>query len=284
VAAGGNVGFAVRAVTMGSGGNVDDVVMPMMMMGGGDPNATQYWAQAEVPVDGAPVSGVTLALQPGMTVTGKVEFRSTMARAGADFKNVQLILTPVTTPGAPRLSLGSPTMQIDDKGQFTISGVTPGRYRFNASVSGPNQGIGGGPPWRIGSAVVKGRDSLDFPLDVNPGEDISGALVTFIDATQEISGTLQDASGRPATDYTIIAFPADKALWGATRRIRTARPATDGKFSLQGFPPGDYLLAAITDLAPNESGDPAFLERAAPAAIKISVALGEKKTQDMRIQ
>ena len=284
---GANVGFAVRAVTVGSSGNIDDVVMPMqMMMGGGDPNATQYWAQTEVPVDGAPVSGVTLSLQQGMTVSGKIEFRSMMARPGADFKAVQLFLTPVSTPGAIRLSLGSPAVQVDDNGQFTITGVTPGRYRMTANVSGPNQGPAAGPPWqpwRLGSAVVKGRDILDFPFEVGPGEDVSGALVTFTDATQEINGTLQDASGRPATDYTIIAFPADKALWSATRRIRTARPATDGKFALANLPAGDYLLAAIADLSPNESTDPAFLEQAVPAALKITVAPGEKKTQDLRI-
>jgi hypothetical protein len=280
----GNVGFAVRTLTVGSGGStVDDMVMPMQMMMGGDPNATQYWAQTEVPVDGAPVSGVTLSLQVGMTVTGKIEFRSTMARAGADYKAVQLFLQPVSTPGAVRLSLGQPAVQVADNGQFTISGVTPGRYRMTASVGGPNQGPGSGPPWRLGSAIVKGRDILDFPFDVGPGEDVSGALVTFTDATQEINGTLQDASGRPATDYTILAFPADRALWSATRRIRTGRPSTDGKFTLANLPAGDYLLAAIADLGPNESTDPAFLEQAVPAALKITIAPGEKKTQDLRI-
>lgn len=279
---GANVGFAVRAVTVGGSGNLDDVVLPMAMMG--DPTATQYWAQADVPVDGAPISGVTLALQPGMTVTGKVEFRSSNARPGADFRSVQLMLLPVATSSGPRLNLGTPAVQIDDKGQFTVTGVTPGRYRITGNVAaGGNQGPSMGPPWRLGSAVVKGRDILDFPLDVGPGDDINGAVVTFIDATQDISGTLQDASGRPATDYTIIAFPADKTMWAATRRIKTARPATDGKFALQNLPAGDYLLAAIADLTPSESTDPAFLEQAAPAAVKITLGPGEKKTQDLRI-
>jgi hypothetical protein len=281
---GGNVGFASRVVVTGGNGNLDDMVLPMSMMGPSDPNGTQFWAQADVPVDGAPVSGVTLALQPGMTVSGRVEFRSAMTRPGADFKSVVLNLTPVSTPGSPRITLGAPSMQIDEKGQFTLTGVTPGRYRIAGNVRpGPNQGPSTGPPWRVGSAMFKGRDILDFNLEVLPGEDVTGALVTFTDATQEISGTLQDAAGHPAADYTVIVLPADKANWSATRRIRTARPATDGKYTVTNLPPGDYLIAAVADLAPSEATDPAFLEQVVPAALKITLVLGEKKVQDMRI-
>ena len=278
----GNASFT-RVVTVG--GDMSELPMEFLNARAPvDPNATQYWAQVEVPVDGTTVSGVTLALAPGMTITGRIEFRSAMTRPGADFKSVILNVQPVAIPGVPRIQLGSPGVKIDEKGEFTITGVVPGRYRITGNVpGGGNQGPAAGPPWRIGSAIVKGRDMLDFPFEVGPGEDITGALVTFTDATQDITGTLQDATGRPATDYTIIAFPADKALWGVSRRVKTARPATDGKFTLANLPPGDYMMAAVTDLTPNEQNDAAFLETVLPAAFKITLAPGEKKVQDLRI-
>ena len=224
--------------------------MDMMMIGGGDPNGTQFWAQADVPVDGTPVSGVTLALQPGMTITGKVEFRSVAARPRRRLhQRVSLNMTPVATGGGCASASARRPCRWTTTGKFTIAGVTPGRYRINGSApSTPTPGSGPAAPWRLGSAVVKGRDILDFPLDVAPGDDITGAVVTFTDATQEISGSLQDASGRPAPDYTIVVFAADKATGRPSRAaIRTARPATDGKFTVTNLPPGDYRMAAVVD-------------------------------------
>jgi protocatechuate 3,4-dioxygenase beta subunit len=267
-----------------AGGSGDDVVMPVMIGPGGDPDSTQFWAQADVLVDGTPVSGVALTLQPGMTISGKVEFRSLNARPGADFTKVQLNLAPVAT-GALRVTMGAPSTKIDETGQFTIAGVTPGRYRIAGSApSAPMPGSAPAAPWRIASAVIKGRDILDFPLDVGPGDDISDAVVTFTDATQEITGTLQDASGRPAPDYTIVVFASDNRYWTPqSRRIRSVRPSTDGRFTIAGLPPGEYRMAAVVDLAPGEVSDPAFLEQLIPASFVITLGAGEKKTQDLRI-
>ncbi len=274
--------FSARVVT--AGGATDDIVGLPGAIGGGDPNVTQYWAQAEVSVDGSPVAGVTLALQPGMTITGKVEFRAAGARPGGDFTKVFLNVSPVST-GGMRVTLGSPTTVVDNQGQFTIAGVTPGRYRISGSApSAPMPGSAQPAPWRLASAIVKGRDILDFPLDVAPGDEITGALVTFTDATQEINGSLQDASGRPAPDYTIVVFAADNRFWTPqSRRIRTVRPATDGKFSVTGLPPGAYRMAAVVDLAPGDTNDPAFLEQLVPASFAITLGVGEKKTQDLKI-
>jgi len=242
----------------------------------------QYWAMADVSVDGTPVTGVTLALQPGMNVTGRVEFRSAMTRPGGEFSRVRLNLVPVATGAGPRVSLGSPSVQVNDKGEFVISGVTPGRFRLsgNAPVTAGSPGA----PWILSSAVVKGRDILDFPFDVGPGDTITDAVVTFTDATQDVSGSLQDASGRPAPDYTIVVFAADSRYWVAqTRRVRTVRPGTDGKFSITNLPVGDYRIAAVVDVMPNEVNEPAFLEQLVGASVAFQLRLGEKKTQDLKI-
>jgi hypothetical protein len=161
--------------------------------------------------------------------------------------------------------------------------VTPGKYVISGVV--PTQpGSGPAPPWRIGSAVFKGKDVLDFPFEVLPNEDIAEAVVTFTDATQEIAGSLQDASGRPAPDYTIVVFAADKSFWTLnSRRVRTARPGTDGRFTVTGLPPGDYRMAAVVDVSPAEINDPAFLEQIGSASFAITLGLGEKKTQDLKI-
>ena len=109
-------------------------------------------------------------------------------------------------------------------------------------------------------------------------------MLTFTDRTQELSGTLQDSTGRPTSDYTIIIFPADKNYWmPQSRRIQSARPSTDGKYLFRGLPLGDYRLIAVTDVETGEWYDPAFLTQLAGAAMPISLTEGEKKVQDLRL-
>ena len=43
------------------------------------------------------------------------------------------------------------------------------------------------------------------------------------------------------------------------------------------------LVAALTDLDPDDLLDPSVLETLAPSAVKVSLADGEQKSQDMRI-
>lgn len=281
-AAAGQAVFTSRVVVTGGGGELPAGDFMMMGPGGGDPNGTAYWAQADVAIDGAPVSGVALALQPGLTITGRVEFKSANPRGG-DYKRVQLNLMPFASGNGLRITTSFPVVQIDETGKFTITGVVPGRYqlRGNAPVA---PGSGPGAPWRLGSAIVKGRDMLDFPLDVVPGDELTDAVVTFTDATQSVTGSLQDASGRPAPDYTIVVFAADKVYWTqGSRRVRNTRPGTDGKFTIPNLPPGEYRMAAVVDVSPTEITEPAFLEQIVGASFAIKLGVGENKVQDLRI-
>jgi hypothetical protein len=66
--------------------------------------------------------------------------------------------------------------------------------------------------------------------------------------------------------------------------VLAVRPGVDGTYSIRDLPPGDYLLGALTDVDPDEWQDPSFLEAVAPSAIKISLAAGEKKTQNLAIR
>jgi hypothetical protein len=277
------IGFAVQGGGRGGGGGGAPGNLDVMIGQLGDQSA-QFWAMADVTVDGSPVSGIVLTLQPGMTLAGRIEFNATRGTPPADLSRVRVTLAPAPTGGGPNIVLGAPFGQVDASGKFTVSGVTPGRYRLN-SVAPVPPGAGPGQAWTLKSAVVKGKDVLDFPLDIGPGEEIADVVLTFTDATQQVGGTLQDATGRPAPDYTIVVFAADKAYWtGTSRRIRTARPGTDGKFTVTNLPPGDYRIAALTDVAPNEVNDPALLEQLVGASIPITLAEGDRKVQDIQIK
>jgi hypothetical protein len=113
---------------------------------------------------------------------------------------------------------------------------------------------------------------------------VTGASVIFTDRTQSLSGTVQDVTGRPTSDFTIIVFPAQNQYWTPlSRRIVSSRPSTDGRFNFPSLPAGDYRLTAVTDVEPGEWYDPAFLAQLLPVSIPVTVAEGERKVQDIRL-
>jgi uncharacterized protein (DUF2141 family) len=274
---GGRGGFAIGAGGRGAPGIVTSVL----------------WASADVTVNGQNISGLTLTLASGMAVSGHVEFRGTTLTPPTDLTRVRVTIS--SQDSQTQLGFGGniPPGTVDANGNFTIPGVPPGHYvlRGNAPVGNAGTARGAGAAtsplnsgWSLKAALVNGRDSLDFPFEVRPGSEVSNALLTFGDRTQLLRGTLQDATGRPTSDYTIIVFSADKTYWTPqSRRITSSRPSTDGTYSISGLPPGDYRVAAVTDVEQGEWYDPAFLTQLLPASTPVSLKEGDTKTQDLKL-
>ena len=237
-------------------------------------SAPVWWASAEVDVSGQDLT-VPLDLQPAMTMTGRLVFEGALPRPD-DFTGLRGYLVPRNAAG--NLGAGPPGGQVDKDGRFGFSGVTPGSYRL--FWTGAARPVG----WVMKSAVALGVDVLDGPLEIKAGMPPIEWVVTYTDRETRIEGGLQDTTGRPAADYFIVVFSADRAKWlPRTRRVQTTRPASDGAYAVN-LPAGEYYLAALTDVEPGDTNDPAFLEQLIPGAIKVAVGDGEKKTQDIRIK
>jgi hypothetical protein len=123
---------------------------------------------------------------------------------------------------------------------------------------------------------------LDAPIDVT--STIGDATLVFSDRHATLTGVLQTAQQMPATDYTVIIFPADRELWRSTRRLRSARPGTDGRFVFNDVVPGDYVIAAVTDLDPDGWTDSSFLDQLAPAGLKVTVNAGGQATANLQLK
>jgi hypothetical protein len=153
--------------------------------------------------------------------------------------------------------------------------VPPGKYRLTAG------GVGG---WTVDSAVIGGQDALDFPYEVKGNQAVSGVVITFTDQLTELTGMVTNAKNEAAPEFTLVVFPADSRYWtGTSRRIQSARPATDGRYTFRNLPPGEYRLAPVYDLEPGATSDPAFLQQLEGTALRVTLQPGEKKTQDMKV-
>ena len=235
--------------------------------------SVRLWASADVTIDGRDVSDIALALQSGVSASGRIVFQGSQPPP-TDLTRIRVSVTPAD-PG-PARELSVPVSgRVDASGKFTIEGISPGRYRLNAS---------GAEGWVLESAVVDGQNSLDYPFEVKGGQNVGSAVITFTDQRSELSGALTDDRGQPALGYTILVYPSDQRLRTAdSRRIRTVSPATDGRFTFGSIPPGEYLLTAVMDVEPGSWYDPAFLQQLDATALRVSIGEGEKKVQNMRI-
>ena len=239
------------------------------------PDATRLWATSEITVDGRN-QNVVLTLQPGMSVSGRVMFEGTTVPPPSDLTRVRVTLSPVVTPGTPNELSSTVAGRVDADGRFTIASVVPGRYRL--SGGGASQG------WYLGSSTIDGQDSLDFPIEVKPGQNITGAVMTFVDRQSELTGTIVNDRSQPVPEYSLIVYPSDQRFWTPqSRRIQSTRPATDGRYSFRNLPAGEYRLVPVYDPEPGSWFDPGFLQQLDSASVRVSIADGEKKEQNLRV-
>ena len=253
----------------------------------GDGTGEAVFAVADVEIRGEDVKGLTLSLEAGGSVSGKVVFDSGGTPIPTDLSRVRVGVSMVgmnTFYQVPGLRVGNmlsdvPPVGVRPDGTFRITGVGPALYSISCTLPTDIARF-----WKLRSAVVDGRDLLDINF-TGPRVDLRDVTVTLSDKRTEISGSLLSATGQPVNEYYVIAFSADRAHWRAgARRSLSARPATNGRYVFNDLPPGDYLVAALTDLDPNEWQEPAFLSQVAPSAIRITIAEGQTKTQDLRIK
>jgi uncharacterized protein (DUF2141 family) len=255
---------AARALTTAAGTNTE----PLQIL----------WASTQIAVDGEHITGLSLSLEPGLTISGLVRFEGSAMKPPADLRSIRVSAAPASSPGS--VSFAPRAVTVSPDGRFMITGVTPGRYRISASF--PGSGRPGG--WLLKSVMAGGQDSLDAPLALQPNEHVLDAAITFTDQLAQITGTLRNAAGIGAADYTVVLFPVEQSRWIAqSRRIQGVRPGADGAFTFRNLPAGEYIMTAVDDVEPGEWFDPAFLQRIAPSGTKVMVGDGEQKVQDLRI-
>jgi hypothetical protein len=228
------------------------------------------WAMTDVDVDGRDVTGLSMRLAPGQTMSGRFVFEG--RAPGATPSRVTVSLRAVDAMG---FSTTVPIVMGAADDPFEVPGLIPAAYRVSASAAG----------WTLKSVTMGGRDVTDAPLEITPAEGVRGVVLTFTDAPAEISGTLYDAAGRATADLSIVLFSTKPSMWFAgSRFVRPAvRPDSQGRFTFSGLAPGEYYMAALSDVSPADLASEPFLEQVTPAAFRIAIAAGERKVQDVKV-
>jgi hypothetical protein len=173
------------------------------------------------------------------------------------------------------MMFGNNQTKVNDDYSFEISGLADRRL-IRASA---------GPGWYV-KAVLHGSDDVtDTGIDFASGRGIEGLQVILTQKATELSGLISDDRNRPVVDASVVIFPANRERWTyASRYLRTVRPDTAGRYNVRALPPGeDYLIIAVQNLEPGQSGDPEFLSRAREDAKPLTLNEGEIKTVDIQL-
>lgn len=229
------------------------------------------FGRQEITVGGDDLDGLVLVTGPGARVTGTVT-TDNGAPPSIRPQQVQISARPVEPDQTSRDMAGS--TRVSDEWTFELTNLYDPRL---IRASAPNG-------WALKSVLLNGQDITDAPLDVSPGQTVSGVQVVLTDRLTQVSGRVTDARGAAITDVTVVVFPVEAERWTyQSRFVRTARPDLDGRYEMTGLPAHDgYRIIAVQGLEDGQAGDPQFLSSVRDQAAAFSLNDGETRALDLR--
>jgi protocatechuate 3,4-dioxygenase beta subunit len=233
--------------------------------------------RVSVTVGSEKVENVGIVMMPGGRITGRV-----ITDTGAplpsvpDMGGMRVFANPVTPGSSMMFGGGEDNGRVRPNGTFELRGLVDPR-RIN--VSSP-------PDWMVRSVIVSGRDYIDSPIEVEPGQVASGMEIILTNKVAKVTGQVSDSRGQAVLDASILIFPDDRQFWQpGSRYIRTGRPDQEGRFRVDRLPPHNaYLAIAVQDIGEGQATDPDYLASLQQAATRFSVREGEAATVDLKLR
>lgn len=189
--------------------------------------------------DGEKLDDINLSLKRTGVVTGRIvdEFGDAVTDVSVTAMRYQYV------QGSRRLMPNGRGGGTNDIGEFRVYGLSPGQYYISATLRNFNFG-------NTETADRAGYAATFYPgtgnvaeaqrLTVAPGQTVTGINLMLLPIqTAKISGTATDAQGKPLGGMMInVVQRLGAAMVG--NMGTPVRP--DGKFTISGLTPGDYLL------------------------------------------
>jgi hypothetical protein len=258
----------------------------MIMSGGGPsvplpiPDEPTYWATQTVAVGESDTSGVSVTLQTGARIGGRVDFSGTAEKPPADRLQLMTVLIEPSdgrAPGGTYTTAQIRTARFDANGVLKSYQQPAGHYILRPGAAAPG--------WSLASVMLDGVDVSATPFELR-GEDLS-VVVKYTDTPSELSGVVRDAGGKGDAQAMVLVFPADARAWAGygfgTRRFQTARADDTGSFRVRGLADGDYLAVAVPDDLVTEWRDPVFLRKLTGLGTRVKMTEGQKAWVDLKL-
>jgi hypothetical protein len=199
------------------------------------------------------------------------------AAAAPNPASLQTMLSVAFEP-AWTLAFGSRmATRVSATGEFSTQGLPPGEYFANLPNNFSPRG------WYLDSVTRDGHDLTVEPLTLG-AQDVTGVVVTFTDRPAQLSGKVNDSSGKPDSSATVLVIPGDYQAWidhGLSRlSMRVIAVSQTANYAVN-LRPGEYLVAAVSDDVVAVPLSAAAVRAIAATATHVTIARGEAKTQNL---
>jgi protocatechuate 3,4-dioxygenase beta subunit len=240
-------------------------------------------------------------LARGVSFLAESEFAAAHVTVGAGDAEPVLLRTARGSVMEGRIITDSPVpddpygrMQIDADPvdpDLSSGGLSPdsprgadGRFRV-AELTGPRRIVVSGLPdgWYLKAVTINGSEVTDQVIDFGVGTPTTVAAEVVISAE---GGSI---AGRVTTDRSaavgrsrVIVFPEDREKWfERSRFVKVVQASQNGSFRAASLPPGDYHVAAITNLAGSDELTETDFEGLLSRATRVTLDEGEDRRVDI---
>ena len=232
-------------------------------------------ANVPVAVAGANVSGLQIVTTSPTTLSGGLQWEGTTTRTtGVAASPMRVKASPAD--GRPAL-LG--LIGVQDAAADGRVG-SDNTFRLTGALGKVRLEVDGVPPgWTVKSITAGTADLMTTGGDVANLDGNTRVRVVLTDKVTELTGSVRNPSGEPATEYVVVVLPSERMDPEiAARYVHVLRPDQRGAFRARGLPPGQYVAAAMHTLEEGAHWDPAFQATVRSAATMRRVTLSEGQT------
>lgn len=226
-----------------------------------DENATAY-ARESLEVGSSDVEGITLALTPNGSLSGRV------VAEGGVLPDARII---VTLRSPDRLARGGSARAQPD-GTFHLRNVAAGGYQLVVS---------GAPADYYLKSVRRGNEEfLDRELPVL--RDVTGLELVLSPRGGRVEGQVLSEENLPASGVTVVVVP-ERRFRHQRSRYRTATTDAMGRFTVRGIRPGDYTVFSWDNDEGEVWMDPSFLAMFEGQGQKVGLSEGGAQTVQLTL-
>lgn len=232
----------------------------------------EAWGTQMISIADADVSDIRVLMREPLRVSGRVVFDGGVA--APDAIAVQDLALSIERADGVAIT-PKPIFSLDRTGaNFTITGLTPGRYVVSLDRGLPN--------WFLRSVTYQGRDVSLSAFDLG-SNDVTGLVATLTDRAGAVTGTVSSQGDADAA--TVFVFPQDSQRWvdfGSSGRAFRSTEVHGGRFDVRDLAAGSYVVVAVED-APSSWRQPEFLQAAARAGTPLQIGEGVSRQLDLRV-
>ena len=233
------------------------------------PGAPVMAARTQVDVVNSDVEGVSLLLENGFNVNGKLTSEGRSPNDGA-LSGIRIQLQ--SEPNLPPLAI--PAVNAEADGTFSITGVSPGNYRISIGAVPRNM--------YVKSALLGGVDILNTGGVVLEGEPRGALDIILGNSPGSLDSAVVDNRQMPVAGATVVLVP-DSARRKRYDLFRQATSDSSGRIHLDNVVPGDYKVFAWEVVESNAWTDPDFLRSYESNGVAVRVTEGGRGAADVQV-